>query len=339
MRARVDGRRGPALHPLHVGHHGETQGHHAHDGWISDAGRVHPQVRVRSEARLRRPTGVQPSVGWVTGHSLHRSDGPLANRARPSVLYEGTPDHPGKDRLWSIVEKYKVTIFYTAPTAIKNVHEVGLNHLPAGHDLSSLRVIGTVGEPINPEAWVWYYGHIGRERCPVVDTWWQTETGAIMISVVPGRDHAEAGERHLPAARGSRQSIVRTMPGSRSASPVAGISCCRARGRRCSAASAGGRPGALPRPTGPASTASTSRATAPSATTTVTSGSWVGSTTSCSSPVTTSRPPRSSPRWSSPRSRKPGRRPQRRDTGQAIAVVRHPAQRYRARRRSRRGVA
>src|SRR5438445_290511 len=116
-------------------------------------------------------------VGWVTGHS-YIVYGPLANRAT-SVLYEGTPDHPARDRLWSIVEKYKVTIFYTAPTAIRTFMKWG-DDLPTARDLSSLRLIGTVGEPINPEAWVWYYGTIGRERCPVVDTWWQTETGAIM---------------------------------------------------------------------------------------------------------------------------------------------------------------
>src|SRR6266576_2010356 len=110
-------------------------------------------------------------VGWVTGHS-YIVYGPLANRAT-SVLYEGTPDHPARDRLWSIVEKYKVTIFYTAPTAIRTFMKWG-DDLPAARDLSSLRLIGTVGEPINPEAWVWYYGTIGRERCPVVDTWWQT---------------------------------------------------------------------------------------------------------------------------------------------------------------------
>ncbi len=143
-------------------------------------------------------------VGWVTGHS-YIVYGPLANRAT-SVLYEGTPDHPGKDRLWSIVEKYKVTIFYTAPTAIRTFMKWG-DDLPAGHDLSSLRVIGTVGEPINPEAWVWYYGHIGRERCPVVDTWWQTETGAIMISALPGATTLKPGSATFPLP-GIEASIV-----------------------------------------------------------------------------------------------------------------------------------
>jgi acetyl-CoA synthetase len=122
-------------------------------------------------------------VGWVTGHS-YIVYGPLANRAT-SVLYEGTPDFPDKDRFWSIIEKYKVSKFYTAPTAIRTFMKWG-DQFPQRHDLSSLRLIGTVGEPINPEAWVWYYKVIGGERCPVVDTWWQTETGAVMISALPG---------------------------------------------------------------------------------------------------------------------------------------------------------
>ncbi len=122
-------------------------------------------------------------VGWVTGHS-YIVYGPLMNGAT-SVLYEGTPDHPGKDRLWQIVERYGVTILYTAPTAIRTFMKWG-RQFPEGHDLSSLRLLGSVGEPINPEAWIWYWQHIGGERCPVVDTWWQTETGAIMISPLPG---------------------------------------------------------------------------------------------------------------------------------------------------------
>ena len=160
-------------------------------------------------------------VGWVTGHS-YIVYGPLANRAT-SVLYEGTPDHPGKDRLWSIVEKYKVTIFYTAPTAIRTFMKWG-DDLPAAHDLSSLRVIGTVGEPINPEAWVWYYGTIGGERCPVVDTWWQTETGSIMISALPGATTLKPGSATfpLPGHRGRASSTTRE---GRSAFPAVGTSC------------------------------------------------------------------------------------------------------------------
>jgi acetyl-CoA synthetase len=122
-------------------------------------------------------------VGWVTGHS-YIVYGPLMNGAT-GVLYEGTPDHPGKDRLWQIVEKYGVTILYTAPTAIRTFMKWG-PEFPQSRDLSSLRLLGSVGEPINPEAWVWYWEYIGGGRCPIVDTWWQTETGAIMISPLPG---------------------------------------------------------------------------------------------------------------------------------------------------------
>jgi acetyl-CoA synthetase len=122
-------------------------------------------------------------IGWVTGHS-YVVYGPLANGATV-IMYEGAPDWPNKDRFWSIIARYGVTIFYTAPTAIRAFMRWGIEW-PKRHDLSSLRLLGSVGEPINPEAWVWYHLHIGGERCPVVDTWWQTETGAIMITPLPG---------------------------------------------------------------------------------------------------------------------------------------------------------
>jgi acetyl-CoA synthetase len=122
-------------------------------------------------------------VGWITGHS-YIVYGPLANGAT-SVLYEGTPDSPTQHRWWEIVDRYRVSILYTAPTTIRTFMKWG-DDVPEGHDLSSLRVLGSVGEPINPEAWMWYRRVIGRERCPIVDTWWQTETGAIMISPLPG---------------------------------------------------------------------------------------------------------------------------------------------------------
>jgi len=122
-------------------------------------------------------------IGWVTGHS-YIVYGPLANGAT-SVMYEGAPDFPDKDRWWSMIARYRVSILYTAPTAIRAFMKWG-TRFPAGHDLSSLRVLGSVGEPINPEAWMWYRENIGGGRCPVVDTWWQTETGAIMISPLPG---------------------------------------------------------------------------------------------------------------------------------------------------------
>ncbi|HEX5095196.1 MAG TPA: acetate--CoA ligase [Acidimicrobiia bacterium] len=134
-------------------------------------------------------------VGWVTGHS-YIVYGPLANRAT-SVMYEGTPDYPDKDRFWSIIAKYKVTKFYTAPTAIRTFMKWGDDY-PARHDMSSLQLLGSVGEPINPEAWVWYFKTIGDERCPVVDTWWQTETGAIMISPLPGATTLKPGSATFP---------------------------------------------------------------------------------------------------------------------------------------------
>jgi acetyl-CoA synthetase len=122
-------------------------------------------------------------IGWVTGHS-YVVYGPLANGATV-LMYEGAPDWPQKDRFWDLIERYGVTIFYTAPTAIRAFMRWGTNW-PAGRDLSSLRLLGSVGEPINPEAWIWYHEHIGRGRCPVVDTWWQTETGHILITPLPG---------------------------------------------------------------------------------------------------------------------------------------------------------
>ena len=134
-------------------------------------------------------------VGWVTGHS-YIVYGPLAN-ASTIVMYEGVPNYPANDRFWAIVEKYKVTILYTAPTAIRTFMKWGVEE-PAKHDLSSLRVIGSVGEPINPEAWMWYREVIGGSRCPVVDTWWQTETGGIMISPLPGATTTKPGSATFP---------------------------------------------------------------------------------------------------------------------------------------------
>jgi acetyl-CoA synthetase len=129
-------------------------------------------------------------IGWVTGHS-YVVYGPLANGATV-VMYEGAPDWPEKDRFWAIVERYGVTVFYTAPTAIRAFMRWG-TEWPSRRDLSSLRLLGSVGEPINPEAWIWYHLHIGGERCPVVDTWWQTETGAILITPLPGITQTKPG--------------------------------------------------------------------------------------------------------------------------------------------------
>jgi acetyl-CoA synthetase len=134
-------------------------------------------------------------VGWVTGHS-YIVYGPLACGAT-CLMYEGAPDWPEKDRFWELCEKYGVTIFYTAPTAIRAFMKWG-DHLPAKHDLSQLRLLGSVGEPINPEAWIWYNRNIGKERCPIVDTWWQTETGAIMITPLPGITATKPGSATIP---------------------------------------------------------------------------------------------------------------------------------------------
>ena len=134
-------------------------------------------------------------IGWVTGHS-YVVYGPLANGATV-VMYEGAPDWPKKDRFWEIIERYGVTVFYTAPTAIRAFMRWGTDW-PAKRDLSSLRLLGSVGEPINPEAWIWYHLNIGRERCPVVDTWWQTETGSILITPLPGITSTKPGSATRP---------------------------------------------------------------------------------------------------------------------------------------------
>ncbi|MEO7803865.1 MAG: acetate--CoA ligase, partial [Actinomycetota bacterium] len=137
-------------------------------------------------------------IGWVTGHS-YIVYGPLCNGAT-SVMYEGSPDFPTKDRWWSIIAKHKVTILYTAPTAIRTFMKWG-PEFPQNHDLSSLRLLGSVGEPINPEAWLWYHQYVGGQRCPIVDTWWQTETGMIIITPLPGITTTKPG------------SAVRAFPG------------------------------------------------------------------------------------------------------------------------------
>ncbi len=134
-------------------------------------------------------------IGWITGHS-YVVYGPLANGATV-LIYEGSPDYHNRDRFWEIVEKYRVTIFYTAPTAIRTFMKWGPKY-PQGRDLSSLRLLGTVGEPINPEAWVWYHKYIGGGKCPVVDTWWQTETGMIMLTPLPGITDLKPGSCTVP---------------------------------------------------------------------------------------------------------------------------------------------
>jgi acetyl-CoA synthetase len=134
-------------------------------------------------------------VGWITGHS-YIVYGPLSNGAT-TLMYEGAPRNSNPGCFWDVIEKYGVTVFYTAPTAIRTFMKMG-EHFPKARDLSSLRLLGTVGEPINPEAWMWYYRLIGNSNCPIVDTWWQTETGGIMITALPGAIPAKPGSATLP---------------------------------------------------------------------------------------------------------------------------------------------
>ncbi len=166
---------------------------HTQGGYLTQVATTHHQV-----FDLKPDSDVYwcaADIGWVTGHS-YIVYGPLTNRAT-SVIYEGAPNFPEKDRLWRIISEYGVTILYTAPTAIRSFMKWG-DEYPQGHDLSSLRLLGTVGEPINPEAWIWYQQAIGGGNCPVVDTWWQTETGAIMISPLPGITATKPGSATRP---------------------------------------------------------------------------------------------------------------------------------------------
>ena len=241
-------------------------------------------------------------VGWITGHS-YIVYGPLANGCT-SVMYEGAPDYPDKDVWWSLVDRYDVSIFYTAPTAIRACIKWGAEY-PEKHDLSSLRLLGTVGEPINPKAWLWYHKVIGGERCPIVDTWWQTETGHIMITTLPGAAADQARLRRQAAA-GHRRPGRPTSPTARTRAPSRACSRCASRGRGCCARSTR-TTSASSRPTGTSSAATcTSSATPRARTRTATSGSSGASTTSSTSPATGSRPPRWSPR-SSPTRRSPRR--------------------------------
>jgi acetyl-CoA synthetase len=165
---------------------------HTTGGYITGVSTTHELVFDLKEDDIYFCTA---DIGWITGHS-YQVYGPLANGAT-SVMYEGGPDYPARDRFWAIVEKFGVTIFYTAPTAIRSFMKWG-DQWPARRDLSTLRLLGTVGEPINPEAWLWYHKNIGKENCPIVDTWWQTETGMILISPIPGVIPCKPGSATRP---------------------------------------------------------------------------------------------------------------------------------------------
>jgi acetyl-CoA synthetase len=187
----------PAEHPLYVlytsGSTGKPKGIlHTTGGYLLGA-----MLTTRYVFDLRDDDvyWCTADIGWVTGHS-YVAYGPLANGATV-VMYEGAPNHPEVDRFWDIAERYKVSVFYTAPTAIRAFMKWG-DEAVRKHDLSSLRLLGSVGEPINPEAWMWYHRVIGGERCPIVDTWWQTETGSIAITPLPGATATKPGSATFP---------------------------------------------------------------------------------------------------------------------------------------------
>ena len=184
-------------HPLFIlytsGSTGKPKGiYHTTGGYLLGAAYTHKLV---FDIRPDDVYWCTADAGWITGHT-YLVYGPLAN-ATSIVMYEGAPNHPAEDRFWEIIAKYGVTVFYTAPTAIRAFMKWG-DQFPKRHDLTSLRLLGSVGEPINPEAWIWYHEVIGGGRCPIVDTWWQTETGSIMIAPLPGAVPTKPGSATFP---------------------------------------------------------------------------------------------------------------------------------------------
>jgi acetyl-CoA synthetase len=182
-----------AVHPLTSGSTGKPKGvYHTTGGYMVYVGTTHKYIFDYHDNDIFWCTA---DIGWVTGHS-YIVYGPLCNGAT-SVMFEGIPTYPDAGRFWDVVDKYKVTQFYTAPTAIRALMREGEQHV-LKRDLSSLRLLGSVGEPINPEAWLWYHKHVGKGRCPIVDTWWQTETGGILITPLPGAWGLKPGSATLP---------------------------------------------------------------------------------------------------------------------------------------------
>ena len=212
-------------------------------------------------------------VGWVTGHS-YIVYGPLANGAT-TLMFEGVPNYPDPSRFWQVVDKHKVSIFYTAPTAIRALMREGEDYVRKT-SRKSLRLLGTVGEPINPEAWLWYYDHVGDQRCPIVDTWWQTETGGILITPIPGATPLKPGSATRPFF--GVEPVIVDGEGNRLEGACEGNLCLArswpGRCARCSATTSG-----LSKPISRPSPASISPATGRAATRTGSTGSPAGSTT------------------------------------------------------------